>query len=102
MPTEFDLRAATAEIFRPLVGGVFDAVFTDGRLPLTLTEVRTMSTMRPGTECPTFALTFQGAPNLRLPQMIYHLENATLGAVEIFLVQVGADDKVSTFEAVFN
>jgi hypothetical protein len=50
----------------------------------------------------SFTLTFRGPPPLRLPQGIYKLSNAQLGEMEIFLVQIAADQKSSTFEAVFN
>jgi hypothetical protein len=49
-----------------------------------------------------FTLTFRGPPPLRLPQGIYRLTNAQLGEMEIFLVQIAADENSSTFEAVFN
>lgn len=49
-----------------------------------------------------FALTFRGAPVLRLPQGIYRLQNITLGAMEIFLVQVEGQPDGSCFEATFN
>jgi hypothetical protein len=88
--------------FAPLVGQTFEAVFTDGRLPLTLAEVRPLGAARPGAAREPFALTFHGAPALRLPQHIYRLENAALGALEVFLVQTGADAKASHFEAIFS
>ena len=97
-----DLATVTSELFTPAVGQVFEAVFTDGRLPLTLAEVRPIGTATlPGAREP-FTLTFDAAPGLRLPQRIYRLENPTVGAMEIFLVQIVGDAKVSQFEAIFN
>jgi hypothetical protein len=84
--------------FTPLVGETFEAIFTDVRLPLTLAEVRPLGAARPGTSREPFALTFHGAPELRLPQRIYRLEHATLGAMEVFLVPIAAGQ----FEAIFN
>jgi hypothetical protein len=49
-----------------------------------------------------FTLTFHGPPPLRLPQGIYRMKNAQLGEMEIFLVQIAADEICSTFEAVFS
>ncbi|EDY17377.1 conserved hypothetical protein [Chthoniobacter flavus Ellin428] len=97
-----DLLVVTVETFAPVVGHIFEAVFTDGRLPLTLAEARPLGSARaPGARAP-FALTFQGRPKLRLPQGIYRLENTSLGTMEIFLVQVADAAGGSQFEAIFN
>ncbi len=69
---------------------------------LVLTEVRALGAARPGTTREPFALTFRGAPGLRLPQQIYALENAALGAMDVFLVQTADGPSGSFFEAVFN
>jgi hypothetical protein len=97
-----DLATATAEMFTPFIGQSFEAVFTDGRLPLTLAEVRPLGAARPGAPREPFALTFHGAPPLRLPQHIYRLEHTTMGSTEIFLVQVAGDAGASKFEAIFS
>lgn len=100
--SELDLAGATVETFAAAVGQVFEAVFSDGRLPLTLVEARPLGAPRaPGVRVP-FALTFHGKSALRLPQRVYRLENATLGTMEIFLVQVALDANQSTLEAIFN
>ena len=70
-------------------------------VPLTLVEVNTHPGGTGGRPEP-FSLHFQGAAGLRLPQGIYHLEHETMGAMEIFLTQVGAQPHGSFFEAVFN
>ena len=79
----------------------FEIVFTDGILPVKLSEARPLG-VRPESIREPFALTFLGRAGLRLPQGIYKMRHATLGEMEIFLVQVAADQNVSTFEAVFN
>jgi len=99
---EVDLLTATAETFTPVIGQTFEAVFTDGRLPLTLAEVRPLGPVRMAGGRAPFALTFRGNSRLRLPQRIYRLEHATLGTLEIFLVQVSDGAEGSMFEAVFN
>src|SRR5262245_44921927 len=88
--------------FTPHLNETFDVVFSDGRLTLTLADVRELGEARPGVSRKPFALTFHGAPKLRLPQHIFRLEHATLGAMEIFLVQTGADQNASQFEAIFS
>ena len=79
----------------------FEIVFPDGTLPLKLTEARPLG-VRPESIREPFALTFVAGRPLRLPQGIYKMRHATLGEMEIFLVQTAADQSRSTFEAVFN
>ena len=79
----------------------FEVVFSDGTLPLKLSEARPLG-VRPQSIRDPFALTFLGRAGLRLPQGIYKIRNAALGEMEIFLVQVAVDQSGSTFEAVFN
>ena len=79
----------------------FEILFSDGTLPLKLSEARPLGT-RPESIREPFALTFLGRARLRLPQGIYKMRNATLGEMEIFLVQLASDETSSAFEAVFN
>src|SRR5947207_4458104 len=79
----------------------FEIVFADGTLQLKLSEARPLGA-RPESIREPFALTFLGRAGLRLPQGIYKMRHATLGEMELFLVQVGADATSSAFEAVFN
>ena len=79
----------------------FEIVFADGTLPVKLSEARPLGT-RPESIREPFALTFLARAGLRLPQGIYKLRHATLGEMEIFLVQLAADQTGSAFEAVFN
>lgn len=97
-----DLATVTSETFVPFVGQGFEMVFSDARLSFTLAEVRPLGPARkPDLRAP-FAVVFRGRPSLRLPQRIYRLENASLGAMEIFLVQIGDGAEGSLFEAIFN
>jgi hypothetical protein len=98
----FELEKVSRSTFEPLIGQTFEVVFSDGRLPLTLASVKPLGEARPGATRDPFALTFHGAPALRLPQRMYRLEHATSGGMEIFLVQTGADAATSQFEAIFN
>ena|SRR2546423_2074975 len=79
----------------------FEIVFADGTLPLKLSEARPVGA-RPESIREPFALTFLGRAGLRLPQGIYKMRHATLGEMEIFLVQIAVDQTSSAFEAVFN
>lgn len=50
----------------------------------------------------SFTLMFHTPKNWRLPQRIYRLSHPRLGAVEMFLVPIGPDQKGMRLEAVFN
>jgi hypothetical protein len=57
---------------------------------------------RPGpTGRKPFALEFAGPPGSVLPQSIYRLDHAELGALDIFLVPVASDAEGVRYEAVF-
>jgi hypothetical protein len=96
-----DLAEVRCEQFAACLNQDFELVFPDGTLPLKLSEARPLG-VRPESSREPFALTFLGRAGLRLPQCIFKMRNATLGEMEIFLVQVAADQTGSTFEAVFN
>jgi hypothetical protein len=96
-----DLATVRCEQFAACLDQDFQIVFTDGTLAVKLTGARAQTAPEGALRDP-FTLTFRGAPALRLPQGIYKLNNATLGDMEIFLVQIAADATSSSFEAVFN
>jgi hypothetical protein len=96
-----DLAKVQCADFTPCLNQDFQIVFTDGTLAVKLTEARVRDRPEGALRDP-FTLTFRGPAQLRLPQSIYRLTNATLGDMEIFLVQIAADQTSSTFEAVFN
>ena len=81
----------TAETFAPHLHDQF-------RLeshPVELIEV-TEIPREPGGRAP-FSIVFQGGPSPPLPQRIYRVEHADIGAIDIFLVPIAAD----RYEAVF-
>jgi hypothetical protein len=79
----------------------FEIVFSDGTLPVKLSEARPLGA-RPESIREPFSLTFIASRPLRLPQGVYKMRHTSLGEMEIFLVQVAADQSGSSFEAVFN
>jgi hypothetical protein len=88
--------------FAACVDQDFEVITSGGTLILQLSEARRLGpSPREGKREP-FALTFRGPPPLRLRQGIYQMSNAQLDEMEIFLVQIAADQASSTFEAVFN
>ena len=96
-----DLAQVRHADFAACVNQDFQIVFTDGTLAVKLSEAR-LRDKPDGAARDPFTLTFRGPPPLRLPQGIYRMTNAQLGEMEIFLVQIAADETCSTIEAVFN
>ena len=96
-----ELDKVECEQFAACLNQDFEIVFTDGVLPVKLTEARPLGVRSESIREP-FALAFVADRPLRLPQGVYKIRHATLGEMEIFLVQVAADQASSTFEAVFN
>jgi hypothetical protein len=96
-----DLATVRCEQFAACLNQEFEIAFTDGALPVKLSEARPLG-VRPESSREPFALTFVVDRPLRLPQGIYKMRHPNLGEMEIFLVQVAADQSGSTFEAVFN
>jgi hypothetical protein len=86
--------------FEPALDQEFELITGTGGIALRLVAVEP----KPGhhARAEPFVLRFQGNPELRLPQAIYPMQNLTLGAMELFLVQVGADAAGSYFEVIFN
>ena len=96
-----DLAKVQCADFAACVNQDFEIVTGAEPVVLQLFEARARTLPEGATRDP-FTLTFRGPPELRLPQGIYRLSNAQLGEMEIFLVQIAADQDSSTFEAVFN
>jgi Domain of unknown function (DUF6916) len=96
-----DLAKVRCADFAACVNQDFEIATQGAPLVLQLFEARLRDAPE-GAERDPFTLTFRGPPPLRLPQGIYRMNNAQLGEMEIFLVQIAADENSSTFEAVFN
>ena len=97
-----DLAKVQCAEFAACVNQDFEIVTSAGSLVLQLFEARPVGSLHSLAKREPFALTFRGPAELRLPQGIYKMSNAQLGEMEIFLVQIAADQTSSTFEAVFN
>ena len=96
-----DLAKVQCADFARCVNQDFEIVTSASPLVLQLSEAR-LRTAPAGATREPFTLTFRGPAELRLPQGIYRMSNTQLGEMEIFLVQIAADQTSSTFEAVFN
>ena len=92
------------EDFADKVGEVF-AVGEPGvpAIPLTLTEATPLPARYglPNVR-PPFSLVFLGRDPRVLPQKLYRLEHAEMGAVTIFLVPIGKDAEGVSYQATFN
>jgi hypothetical protein len=95
-----DLAKVQCADFAACVNQDFEIATSAGPLVLQLSDARSRPAPDNGRD--PFTLIFKGPPPLRLPQGIYRMKNAQLGEMEIFLVQIAADETSSTIEAVFN
>ena len=96
-----DLADLTLAHFEPLVGDTFTLDrAADEPLAWTLASA-TPAGEWPGGRQP-FELIFAGPPRPILPQAIYRLTHARLGALEIFVVPLGQDETGTTYQAVFS
>ena len=97
-----DLATIRREDFAAYLNQDFEIVFPDGILPIKLVEAKQWGPDQPPNTRQPFSLTFQVDRSLRFPQGTYKMRHANLGEMEIFLVQIAADQNSSTLEAVFN
>jgi hypothetical protein len=96
-----DLAAVTKETFDAHLGSRFVLRLADGVLELDLIETQPLPT-RPHAPRAGFLLRFRSATRGYLPQQIYRLEHAVLGALEIFLVPAEPDAVGARYDAVFS
>jgi hypothetical protein len=97
-----DLATVRLERFATCLNQDFEIIFSDGILPAKLIDAKHWGRDQSGQVRQPFALTFRVERSVRFPQGTYQMRNAELGEMEIFLVQVAADQNSSTLEAVFN
>jgi hypothetical protein len=101
-----DLAALTHHDFTPHAGSTFELTANDAlTLTLELSEVKARDEASSAEDDGrrAFSLLFVASPEApALPQRLYHLEHATLGALDLFLVPIGPKDGAMQYEAVFN
>jgi hypothetical protein len=81
------LADLTAASFTDRLQETFAVALETGALDLTLVEVEQLGSSRPARQA--FSLRFRGPARPILPQAIYRLENAAMGALDIFIVPLG-------------
>ncbi|CAN7661865.1 hypothetical protein LJR257_004937 [Ensifer adhaerens] len=97
------MELLTLQNFAGCVGQAFDLSLGESTVPLTLAEASPGTTqILPGMRRAPFSLVFRSSSAIVLPQQIYRLRNASLGALEIFLVPVARDKQGIVYQAVFN
>ncbi|MEA2297908.1 MAG: hypothetical protein QOF77_844 [Solirubrobacteraceae bacterium] len=95
------LESFSLETFAELADRDFRLRRGDGEvLPLSLSEASQVGQAPPGGRA-SFSLLFRGPPAPILPQRVYALEHAELGAFELFLVPLEPDGDGARYEAVF-
>src|SRR5271168_2613545 len=92
----------TRELFRDKVGQIWVLDGADAPpVELTLTEVEPLRNHAKLAREP-FSLSFTSSGDFVLPQRLYGLRHGTLGPMTIFLVPIGREGDITTYQAVFN
>ena len=91
------------EHFGARANETFDLSLGETTQTLTLVEVRPLPPQNfAGMVRHPFSLLFRSPSQIALPQRLYRLNNAAMGALDVFLVPVGRDAAGVIYEAVFN
>ena len=101
MSSTANLADLTLERFLPLVMQEFRLHADDVAFEALLVEARPVGRSMPQRRQP-FSLIFGAASSPVLPQRIYRVEHAALGALDLFLVPVGLGNSGMEYQAVFN
>ena len=92
----------TRELFSDKVGQIWVIDEADATpVELTLTEVEPLKNYAKLKREP-FSLYFTTTGDFVLPQRLYALRHSTLGRMAIFLVPIGREGDITTYQAVFN
>lgn len=95
------LESLQHAMFADLVGQIFTLHTSAGNTGLVLAGAQLLGHKRTESHRDPFSLVFRGGRGIRVPQGIYRLECETLGAMEIFIAQVGDGAQGAEFEAIF-
>jgi hypothetical protein len=92
----------TIDLFKDKVGQVWTIDEPEAPLiELTLIEVEPLRNFAKLQREP-FSLLFTTTGNFVLPQRTYGLKHAALGAMELFMVPIGREGDVTTYQSLFN
>ncbi len=95
-------RQLTIDLFSDKVGQTWTIDEPEAPpIELTLTAVEALRNFAKLAREP-FSLSFTTRGDFVLPQRIYGLRHAALGAMALFLVPIGREGDVTTYQALFN
>lgn len=97
--TTLDLASIGIDDFKRHLGSQFDAQATGGPVAMTLARVDPAGDS--GRKGGAFSLIFTAPRGPWLPQAIYPMRHAVLGAMEIFLVPIGLVAEGNRYQAIF-
>jgi hypothetical protein len=97
-----ELDRAGAADFAPLLHSRFRLAVDEISLPLELVEVNESGRRGASADRSPFNLLFKGSPDKCLAPQMYRIEHETLGAMDLFISPVRADQDGYYYEAVFN
>ena len=102
---EQSLAQLKAEDFYACIDKQFAVALEEGGDPIV--ELKLVSVSESGETAPIggrspFSLAFEGASEIALDQGIYWLKRSELGELGIFIVPIGHDGNVRTYEAIFS
>lgn len=97
------MQLLSREAFAGRTNEAFDVSMGESSVAMTLVEVQSLNPHPyPGMMREPFSLIFRSGSPVVFPQKTYRLKNATLGALDVFLVPVGRDVQGVLYQAVFN
>ena len=95
------LAELTHAHFEPHLGSVFELELNETeRLPLQLVQVQAAAHAGPGGRR-GFSLIFSSDLPGAAPQAIYQLDHPAFGALDLFIVPIGRDDRGVQYQAIF-
>ena len=97
--TTLDLAAVGIDDFRPHLGSQFDVQTAGGVVAMKLSRVDPAG--ESGRKGGAFSLIFAAPRGPWLPQAVYPMRHAALGAMEIFLVPIGPVGDANGYQAIF-
>lgn len=97
------MKIVGLEHFAGCVGEEFDIDLGAASVPLTLAQAEPLAgDVRGVARRVPFSLMFRSTSAVVLPQQTYRLRNASLGALDVFLVPVARERAGIVYQAVYN
>lgn len=93
-------EAFTPEMFAPHAGSKF--LMNRGNSETLELELENIKDLGSSARHIQFSMVFLGPQNAPIEQKIYRLDHPVLGALDLFLVPIGRDQKGVQYEAIIN